>query len=919
MRRRNLRTLLGIGILVLVSALIIGYRDIDLPGAGLDRGGSGPLGLVLGLDLRGGAHLVYEAQNPARISATFEEPLSEDQVRAALTSLGYASSTLTSFASERFSVDVPDLASERVEEYLEELQAEMVDLEGFEQRREERTRVELVVRDGPTREAVEETLAGQGLSDVTVIGISPNIFTLEDVPKLDDAGVQEAALREGLDAIYPLGQLQMVPPGEGEESFGAIIFFEPLPAVVDIEGAFSNLGHAGALVETRDGQNFSVTIDALDEEERGALDAGLAEGLPGIESTETRSIETALLELVFVVGQDRGEMESALTALANLGFPRGQVTEFKSRGYSILIPNLEEGADPASEEAEFEKLLSESTVALQNFSLSREETTDERMLGVIDTIERRVNAFGITEPTVQRFGENRVLVQLPGASDTNLEVTFGSPVIEARLREMLDTFDFLKVEVKELDVPNIPNSFSVTIPDITEEDLEKIRQGLSEELSPLRDFRSFESTAQFQATFQAPVAFTELQTALADLGYTNPEPIIVLGAGSTFRIRTPTLGSEDQERLRTEMERGLASVLAFEVSGGIEEAKTLIGATARLDIKERTCLDGPCGRATQFSDRDAVGRAGESLTGDNLNRAYAGTHPTTGLPIVNFVFDGNGTRIFRDLTTRIAGDPNRCVAHLLDGEDLICPVVQRAIVSGSGFIEGPDFTFERVRGLSIQLESGSLPVSLELVRESTVDALLGDESLKASLKAGVLGLGLVLLFMVLYYRLPGVVAAVALMIYAVVILAIFKMVPVTLTLSGLAGVILSIGMAVDANILIFERLKEELRAGRSLLSAMEIGFRRAWPAIRDSNVSTFITCGILFFFGRELGEPRITGFAITLAIGVGLSMFSALMVSRNFLQLLSFTGLSSKLYLFSPEGAHRPAGVAGGERQRWTS
>ena len=195
-----------------------------------------------------------------------------------------------------------------------------------------------------------------------------------------------------------------------------------------------------------------------------------------------------------------------------------------------------------------------------------------------------------------------------------------------------------------------------------------------------------------------------------------------------------------------------------------------------------------------------------------------------------------------------------------------------------------------------------------------MDSLLGDESLKASLKAGIVGLGLILLFMVLYYRMAGLVAACALVLYAVILLAIFKMIPVVLTLSGLAGLILSIGMAVDANILVFERLKEELRSGRSLLSAIEVGFRRAWPAIRDSNVSTFITCGILYLFGDRLGEPRITGFAITLAIGVALSMFTVLFISRNFMQLLVFTPVGRKLDLFSPEGVQRPIGVAGGEK-----
>ncbi|MQF69112.1 protein translocase subunit SecD [SAR202 cluster bacterium AD-804-J14_MRT_500m] len=913
MRRRNLRIFLGICILVLVSGLIIGNQDIDLPGESLDRGGSGPLGLVLGLDLRGGAHLVYEAQNPARISATFTEPLSEDEVRKALRSMGHPRSTLTSFASERFALDVPELEPAQVNDYLSEMEAELADLEKVEQRREQRTRIELAVKNGPTEESITEALSAQELSDVTLIGVSPNVFLLENVPELDE--LKLIALRENLDEIYPLGQLQLAPPGEGEKLQRAIIFFEPLPTVADVQGALSNLGHTGSSVEkTMDGKNFYATVKVLGDEEREDLKTNLQGELTGVESIRTRLIETSLLDLIFTIGQDRGEMESALMALTNLGFPRGQATDFKSQSYSILIPDLEEGEDSATDETDFQKLLVQNTAPLQSFSLIREETTDERMEGVIDTIERRVNAFGITEPSVQRFGEKRVLVQLPGASDANIEVTFIRPVSEFSLKEVLDAFDFMKVEITKLDIPNIANSFNVTIPDLPVEDIQEVQEHLAVAIGPMRDFMSSESGGQFQVTFESPVAFTELKDALGEMGYTNPEPIIVLGTGSTFRIRTPMLGAEDQLRLRNKMESSLGFILAYNVTGGVEEAKRLIGATARLELKERTCLDGPCGNATQFSDSDAVGRSGEALTGDNLNRAYAGTHPTTGLPIVNFVFDGDGTRIFRDLTTRIAGDPNRCVAHVLDGEDLICPVVQRPIVSGSGFVEGPDFTFDRVRGLSIQLESGSLPISLELVRESTVDALLGDESLKASLKAGILGLGLVMLFMIMYYRMPGIVAAVALVIYAVVILAVFKMIPVTLTLSGLAGVILSIGMAVDANILIFERLKEELRAGRSLLSAMEIGFRRAWPAIRDSNISTFITCGILFFFGRELGEPRITGFAITLAIGVGLSMFSALMISRNLLQLLSFTGLGRNLHLFSPEGDRRSSEVLGGEK-----
>ncbi|MCH8826308.1 MAG: SecD/SecF family protein translocase subunit, partial [Chloroflexi bacterium] len=184
-----------------------------------------------------------------------------------------------------------------------------------------------------------------------------------------------------------------------------------------------------------------------------------------------------------------------------------------------------------------------------------------------------------------------------------------------------------------------------------------------------------------------------------------------------------------------------------------------------------------------------------------------------------------------------------------------------------------------------------------------VDAILGADSLQKSVVAGAVGLGLVFLFMVLYYRVPGVIASVALLSFAILVLAVFKLLPVTLTLSGVAAGLLSIGMAVDANILIFERMKDELRNGRTLSSAINIGFNRAWPAIRDSNVSTLITCGILFYFSNQLGTTIVQGFAVTLAIGVLISMFSAIFVSRTILRVVAATPLSRHLGLFVPSGA----------------
>ena len=335
----------------------------------------------------------------------------------------------------------------------------------------------------------------------------------------------------------------------------------------------------------------------------------------------------------------------------------------------------------------------------------------------------------------------------------------------------------------------------------------------------------------------------------------------------------------------------------------VEEVKRLIGQTARLEFKERRCLpvtlpDGeltyPCVLPQHYEDQET------GLTGEDLARAYAGTHQTKGDPIVNVQFNSRGTRIFADMTTRLAGTPHR-FAVFLDEDEIVAPVVNQPILAGAAFIEGPTFTPERVHTIAIQLESGRLPIPIEVVQEQDVDAVLGAESLRKSLIAGIVGLCLVLLFMVMYYRMAGLVAAVALLIYTAAVLSVFKMVPITLTLAGVAAFILSIGMAVDANILIFERMKEELRLGRTLTSAIDIGFSRAWTSIRDGNVSTLIICAILFWFGQRLGASLIAGFALTLAIGVTLSMFSALTVSKTLLNLLNFSPLGRRRAIFSPE------------------
>ena len=273
------------------------------------------------------------------------------------------------------------------------------------------------------------------------------------------------------------------------------------------------------------------------------------------------------------------------------------------------------------------------------------------------------------------------------------------------------------------------------------------------------------------------------------------------------------------------------------------------------------------------------------LTGDRLEPGSASVafDPTTGAPEVQFQFDRQGREAFRLTTRRLTG---QLIGIFLDDELVLNPRVQGEIPQ-SPRITGLDL--ERAQILAIQLNAGAFPVPLapEPILERDVDAFLGADALSKGLSAGLIGLILVALFMMLYYRMNGVVAAAALIIYAILVLGVFKSMPVVLTLSGLAAFVLSFGFAVDANVLIFERMKEELRAGRSMGSAIDIGFNRAWPAIRDGNFTTLIIAAILFWFGERLGASLVQGFALTLAIGIILSMFSALVITRRLLRLVT--------------------------------
>ena len=308
------------------------------------------------------------------------------------------------------------------------------------------------------------------------------------------------------------------------------------------------------------------------------------------------------------------------------------------------------------------------------------------------------------------------------------------------------------------------------------------------------------------------------------------------------------------------------------------------------DISEQ--MGNPClsafSRVPIFAEQDIVYET--VFTGRDLKRAFPAQDPTTGQFYVAFEMQPDAAQRFAEYTGSHIG---QFLTIVLDGEVVSSPQIQSVIPDGAGQITG-DFTFAEARSLGIKLQYGALPVPLQVESQRSIGATLGSESVEKSIRAGVIGLITVLLFMVIYYRLPGALASLALLIYVLLNLTVIRALPVTLTLPGIAGFLLSTGMAVDANILIFERMKEELRRGRTLRAAVEAGFDRAWTSIRDSNISTLIICAILYWMGsgfsilglRLIGAPVVKGFAITLAIGVLISMFTAVIVTRTLLRLV---------------------------------
>jgi len=409
------------------------------------------------------------------------------------------------------------------------------------------------------------------------------------------------------------------------------------------------------------------------------------------------------------------------------------------------------------------------------------------------------------------------------------------------------------------------------VPEITPDKLEAVRNVVERRINALGVAESVVQTVgSDQLLVQLP-------------GVSDPaQAERVLGGTAQLDFREQKSGTEEQLAIEFQVQQELLIQQAqLEAAGEDADAAAIAANQDALDRSQAAISD-------LFIKTD--------LTGEKLSNAFAAPGATGSAWEVGLEFNNQGAEEFADLTRNVAGTGRR-LGIFLDNELLSGPVVdvryaETGITGGRASISG-NFTAETANDLALQLRSGALPVPVEILENRTVGATLGRDSIQRSIIAGLAGLVLVLVFMVLYYRLPGAVADVALVVYALLTMALFALLEVTLTLPGIAGFILSIGMAVDANVLIFERTREELRTGKTLYRSVESGFYRAFSSILDSNVTTLIACGALFWLGTGL----VKGFALTLAIGVAVSMFTALTCSRTLLlTVLSFSQLRKPEY-----------------------
>lgn len=477
--------------------------------------------------------------------------------------------------------------------------------------------------------------------------------------------------------------------------------------------------------------------------------------------------------------------------------------------------------------------------------------------GVRDVIERRVNALGVSEPVVQTnySGDSwRVIIELAGVKSVSdaIKQIGETPILQFKEQSDKPLRSLTAAEQKEMDDYNAKSqktakdllsqiSAGGSFDDLAFKYSED--EGSREKKGDLDWFREGMMVDEFEKAVKA-LKDDEISKTLVKSQY---------GYHIIKRTGTRTISEEGE------------SITEYRASHILVKIMSESGFMTADDYWMET-----------------------ELSGKDLKSASVQFDPNTSMPEVSLQFNDNGTKLFKEITEKNVG---KLVGIFLDGEAITVPRVNEVIRDGNARITG-DFDLKEAKTLAQRLNAGALPVPIKLVSQQTIGATLGKAAVDRSLWAGLIGLALVSLFMILYYRLAGLMSVISLLIYGALSLAIFKFVPVTLTLAGIAGFILAIGMAVDANVLIFERLKEELADGKELNYAITESFRRAWPSIRDGNCTTLITTTILFWFSTSL----IRGFALTLSLGIITSMFSAMFISRSFMRALATFVRSSWWY-----------------------
>jgi protein-export membrane protein SecD len=463
--------------------------------------------------------------------------------------------------------------------------------------------------------------------------------------------------------------------------------------------------------------------------------------------------------------------------------------------------------------------------------------------GARDVIERRINIFGVSEPvihTVRSESEWKIIIELPGVKNVNeaIKMIGETPILE--FREQAPPKTLTEKEKKE-------------IADYNKEAEKKAKKILNEVLK-------------------------------------NPEKFEELAKEYSEDLGTKEIGGNLGWFKRGVMVKEFEDAAFFLKKGEISKnlVKTKFGYHIIKKIDERINEKGEeeilaSHILIKTKSEEEVSKGGEwiytGLTGKQLKSAMLTFNPQTNEPEVALEFNEEGTKLFSQITSRNVGKP---VAIFLDNYPISIPVVKEPITSGKAVITGK-FNLKEAKKLAERLSAGALPVPIKLLSQQNIGPSLGQKSIEKILIAGIIGFLIVALFMILYYKKFGLVAVFALFVYLLINIALYKLIPVTLTLAGIAGFIVSLGMAVDANILIFERIKDEKRLGKTGLTAIEDGFSHAFTAIRDSNLTTIISCLVLYQFGTGL----VRGFGLTLGLGVLISMFTAITLTKTFLRILT--------------------------------